>query len=73
MIHLTLKSANVKFSFMNTRKYTLVIRLACLALAACDAYVLTQFASVAVTFLVWLLGSFALVVAIAPVKSRFTE
>jgi hypothetical protein len=57
---------------MNTRKHTLIIRLACIALAACDAWILIEFTSVAVAFLVWLLASFALVVAIAPVKSRFS-
>jgi len=58
---------------MNTHKHTLIIRLACLALAACDAWLLTRFPSVGMAFLVWLLASFALVIAIAPVKSRFTE
>jgi hypothetical protein len=57
---------------MNTRKHSAFIRLASLALVGVDAWLLARFPSVAVAFLVWLLGSFALVVAIAPVKSRFT-
>ena len=57
---------------MNTRKNTLAIRAASLALVALDAYTLARYPSPATCVTVWLLASFALVVAIAPNKSRFS-
>lgn len=57
---------------MNTRKHTALIRSASLALVVLDAYTLTRYPSPATCVTVWLLASFALVVAFAPNKSRFS-
>ena len=57
---------------MNTRKHTLAIRSASLALVAIDCVLLAAYPSPCVAVLVWLLASLALVVAIAPNKSRFS-
>lgn len=57
---------------MNSRKHTTLIRAASLALVALDAYTLTRYPSPATCVILWLLASFALVVAFAPNKSRFS-
>ena len=57
---------------MNTRKHTLAIRAASLALFALDCFLFAAFPSLETAFLCWLLGSMALVLAIAPEKSRFS-
>ena len=59
-------------SKMNSRKYTALIRAASLALVAMDCWLLSAYPSPFVAVLVWLLASLALVVAIAPVRSRFS-
>ena len=56
---------------MNTRKHTLAIRLACLALVAFDAWMLTCYPTPATAVLLWAMASMALLVAIAPCPSRF--
>ena len=57
---------------MNTLKHSLKIRLACLALVAIDCLTLALYPSPLSALLVWLCGSVALVVAIAPVRSKFS-
>jgi hypothetical protein len=56
---------------MNTRKNTLRIRLASLALFAFDVWLPSQFPSALTALLCWLLASMALVLVVAPNKSRF--
>lgn len=56
---------------MNTRKHTLAIRLACLSLAAMDCYLVSRFPSLETALAIWLPFSMAIVLAIAPVPSRF--
>jgi hypothetical protein len=56
---------------MNTHKHTALIRAACLALAAVDLLVLSRFPSMETALAIWFPFSIALVVAIAPVPSRF--
>jgi hypothetical protein len=57
---------------MNTRKHTFAIRAASLALVALDCWLLATYPSPFMAVLTWLLASLALVVAIAPNKSRFS-
>lgn len=59
---------------MNTRKHTLLIRAASLALFALDCWLPCQAPSCApfAMLVCWLLGSMALALAIAPNKSRFS-
>ena len=57
---------------MNTRKHTLAYRLASLALFALDCFLFAAFPSLETAFLCWMLGSMALVLVIAPEKSRFS-
>jgi hypothetical protein len=57
---------------MNTRKHSLPIRLACLALFALDCLTLTLYPSAFSALVLWLCASVALVVAIAPIKSKFS-
>ena len=56
---------------MNTRKHTLAIRAASLALVAGDCWLLTCYPTPATAVLLWAMASMALVVAIAPCPSRF--
>ena len=56
---------------MNTRKHTLAIRCACLALVTFDCWLLTKFPSLETAIALWLPFSVALVVAITPTPSRF--
>jgi hypothetical protein len=56
---------------MNTRKHTIAIRCSCLILLALDCALLRAFPSPFVALVVWLLGSLALVVVIAPAESKF--
>jgi hypothetical protein len=57
---------------MNTRKHTLAIRTACLALVAIDAYTLTCYPSLETALALWLPMSIAFVLAHTPCPSRFT-
>ena len=59
---------------MNTRKHTLLVRFASLALVAFDCFAASQFPDCfPVAMLVfWTLGSLALVLCVVPTKSRFS-
>jgi len=56
----------------NTPKNTLRLRLACLALFAFDCLTLTLYPSAFSAVILWLCATVALVVAIAPIKSKFS-
>jgi hypothetical protein len=56
---------------MNTRKHTTRIRLASLALAAFDCWLLSRYPSLETALAIWLPFSMALVLAIASIPSRF--
>jgi hypothetical protein len=56
---------------MNTRKHTLAIKLACLALVAGDAYILTCYPSLEIALALWFPMSIAFVLAYTPCPSRF--
>ena len=56
---------------MNTRKHTLAIRLACLALVAIDAWLLSVYPSLETALLLWFPVSMAFVLATCPSPSRF--
>jgi hypothetical protein len=58
---------------MNTRKYTALIRTACLALVAIDAYTLTYYPSPETALALWFPMSVALVLAYTSCPSRFTR
>jgi hypothetical protein len=57
---------------MNTPKNTLPFRLACLALFAFDCLSLPLYPSAFSVVVLWFCASVALVVAIAPVRSKFS-
>jgi hypothetical protein len=57
----------------NTPKHTLPFRLACLALFGLDCLTLTLYPSAFSALILWLCASVALVVAIAPIKSKFAK
>jgi len=55
----------------NTHKHTLRIRCASLALVTFDCWLLSRYPSLETALMIWLPFSMALVLAIAPVPSRF--
>jgi hypothetical protein len=61
-----------KHYLMNTRKHTLSIRLACLALAAFDYWLLSVYPTGETALAIALPLSGALSTALAPIYSRFT-
>jgi hypothetical protein len=56
----------------NTHKQTLRLRLACMALFAFDCLSLPLYPSAFSAVLLWLCATVALVVSIAPIKSKFS-
>lgn len=59
---------------MNSRKHTLAIRAAAMALVALDCWLPSQFPLCLPQAMLafWLLGSLALVLCVVPSKSRFS-
>jgi len=57
----------------NTPKNTPRIRLACLALFGFDCLTLTLYPSEFSALVLWICASVALVVSIAPIKSKFAK
>ncbi len=56
---------------MNNRKHTALIRAACLALVAGDAYTLICYPSLVTALALWFPMSIAFVLAYTPCPSRF--
>jgi hypothetical protein len=56
----------------NTPKNTLYFRLACMALFAFDCLTLSLYPSAFSALVLWFCATVALVVAIAPIKSKFS-
>jgi hypothetical protein len=56
----------------NTRKHSLKIRIACLALFSLDCFTLSVDASPLSVVILWFCATVSLVVAIAPVSSKFS-